>query len=253
MRSASRALIVLVALTLVAAACSDDDATTTAATSATNDTTAVTAAPPTTAATATSGGSVENDPSSELGDLLARFEMTPLRTTYLLGMGEDQTEIILAQDPAADPPIESIVIVEDGSKIIISEGTTIFCDGSGAGCFEVPGGAGDSLVGGFLGPFASGVFLTSGAGGAIAASAVTEEPITVAGRDGVCFTYEPPAGFDTDTSVLRQCIDNEFGFTLLLQSEGTTTDGLETELELIDFAQPTAEDFEPTGPVIPAG
>jgi len=253
MRSSSRALTVLVVLTLVAAACSDDDATTTAAASATDGTTAVTAAPRTSAATATSEASVKDDPSSEVDDLLARFEMTPLRTTYLLGMGEDQIEIILAQDPAADPPIESIVIVEDGSKIIISEGTTIFCDGSGGGCFEVPGGAGDSLVDGFLGPFASGVFPTSGARDAIAASAITEEPITVAGRDGVCSTYEPPAGFDTDTTLLRQCVDNDLGFTLLLQSEGTTTNGFETELELIDFAPPTAEDFEPTGPVIPAG
>jgi hypothetical protein len=252
MRSASRALIALIALALGAAACGDDDAATTTATTTGDDTTAVTSAPPTTAVTPTSAATAETDPSSNVSDLLARFEVTPLRATYLLGMGDDQTEIILAQDPTADPPIESIVIVEDGSKIIISEDVTIFCDGSGGGCFEVPGGAGDSIVDGFLGPFGSGVFLTSGADGFVPASAIAEEPITVAGRDGVCFTYDAPAGLDSETSMLRQCIDREFGFTLLLQSEGTTTEGIETELELIDFAQPTAQDFEPTGPVVAA-
>ena len=249
----TRALIVLVALVLAAAACSDDDATTTEATTATDGTTAATSAPPPSNGTATSAGVVEGDASSEVADLLALFEMTPLRTTYLLGTGDDQTELILAQDPTATPPIESIVIVEDGSKIIISEDGTIFCDGSGGGCFEIPGGAGDSLVDGFLGPFSSGVFLTSGADGLVPGSAVAEEPITVAGRRGVCFTYEAPAGFDSDTSVLRQCIDNEFGFTLLLESQGTAEEDIETVLELTDFAQPTAEDFEPTGPVTPAG
>jgi hypothetical protein len=238
MRSASRALIALIALALGAAACGDDDAATTTATTTSDDTTAVTSAPPTTAVTATSTATAETDPSSNVSDLLARFEVTPLRATYLLGMGEDLTEIILAQDPTADPPIESIVIVEDGSKIIISEDVTIFCD--------------DSIVDGFLGPFGSGVFLTSGADGFVPASAIAEEPITVAGRDGVCFTYDAPAGLDSETSMLRQCIDREFGFTLLLQSEGTTTEGIETELELIDFAQPTAQDFEPTGPVVAA-
>ncbi len=78
---------------------------------------------------------------------------------------------------------------------------------------------------------------------------MTEEPITVAGRDGVCFTFAPPAGFEGESDLLRQCIDNELGFTLLLQTTDTTTDVVETVMELIDFSEPTAEDFEPTGPV----
>jgi hypothetical protein len=53
--------------------------------------------------------------------------------------------------------------------------------------------------------------------------------------------------------MLRQCIDSEFGFTLLLESEASATGDIATVLELIDFAQPTADDFEPTGPVTPAG
>jgi len=252
MRSASRALIALVALVLVTAACSDDD-TTTNVTTATDETAAATSAPPTSNGTATSTAAVESDSSSEVADLLARFEITPLRTTYLLGTGDDQTGLILAQDPTATPPIESIVIVEDGSKIIISDDGTIFCDGSSGGCFEIPGGAGDSLVDGFLGPFANGVFLTSDADGVIPGSLVAEEPITVAGRGGICFTYEAPADFESDISMLRQCIDSEFGFTLLLESEAFATGDIATVLELIDFAQPTAEDFEPTGLVTPAG
>lgn len=246
MRSTTKAVIVLVALVLVAAACGDDDTSTSAAATATNGTTASTAAPGATSATATSSGGAEDGP--DVGELLARYEVTPLRTTYLFGEGESQTEVVLAQDPTADPPIESILIIEADSKIIISEGTTIFCDGSSNMCFEVPGAGGDSLASGLLGPFGS-VFLSVGSGGPLAGVDVTEEPITVAGRDGVCFTYAPPAEVGGETDLIRQCIDNELGFTLLLQASDTTTDAVETVMELIDFSQPTPEDFEPTGPV----
>ena len=260
MRSTSRAVIVLLALALIAAACGDDDVATTSADTFSDDTVAPvtedtattvtedTAAPPTTSAPATTTEGVVGGP--DVTELLALFQVTPLRTTYLLGEGDDQTEIVLAQDPTASPPIESIAIEEANAKIIISEEMTIFCDGSSNMCFEVPGASGDSLATGLLGPFASGVFLTAGPGGALAGAALTEEPITVAGRDGVCFTYEAP-GVEFETDFIRQCIDNELGFTLLLQSSDAT-DVVETVMELTDFARPTAEDFEPTGPVTPS-
>ena len=254
MRSITRATIAIAALTLVVAACGDDDEATVTSTPVTNDTatatdatTAATAAPATSSPTATSAGVAEDG--SEVDDLLARYQMTPVRTTYLLGEGDDQTEIVVAQDPTADPPVESVTIVEAASKIIISEGVTIFCDGSSNMCFEVPGGGGESLATGLLGPFASGVFLTSGEAGVTPGMSVSEEPITVAGRDGVCFTYEAPTDFGSETDLVRQCIDNELGFTLLLQTSNAATDAIETVMELLEFSQPTAEDFEPTGPV----
>jgi len=240
------------------AACGDDDAATTTVapttgetTAPTGATTASTAASVTTSATATSAGSVDNGPA--VADLLARYEVTPLRITYLLGEDENddpaidtRDEIIIAQDPTANPPVESIIMPEADSMIIISDGITIFCDGGNNMCFEVPGGTGDSLAAGFLGPFASGV-LAAGQDGSILGAALTEDPITVAGRNGVCFTYQPPAG--ADATFVRQCIDSELGFTLLLEAGDPVADTVELVMELIDFSQPTAADFEPTGPV----
>jgi len=255
MRSTSRTVVVIIALALAAGACGDDDAasTTDAITEdtvapITEDTATTTIAPTTTAATATSSESAEAGP--DVGELLARYEMTPLRTTYLLGEGDDQTEIVLAQDPTANPPIESVTIIEADTKIIISEGTTILCEGSTNMCFEVPGAAGESLTTGLLGPFGS--LLAMGRDGPLGA-AITEEPITVAGRNGVCLTYVPPVGLEGEADQFRQCIDSELGFTLLLQVSATTPGAVETVMELIDFSQPTSEDFEPTGPVTPAG
>jgi hypothetical protein len=247
MRFTTRTAIVLAAMALVAVACGDDDATTTtAAPSATTSSTAATAT--TSAAPATTTAAA---PGGDVGELLARFAMTPARTTYLLGTGDNETEVVIAQDPTATPPIEAITIVENNSKIIISDGMTVFCDGSSNTCFEVPGGGGASLVTSLLGPFASGVFLQSGPGGVIPGVAITEEAVTVAGRSGVCFTYEAPDGYGADITTLRQCIDDEFGFTLLMESsEGGGP--IERVMELTAFATPTAADFEPTGPVTAA-
>ncbi len=245
MRPITRAMIAVVALSLVGAACSDDDATTTTTSAATDDTTVITAAPPVTSATATT--TEVADDGLDVDELLARYEMTPLRATYLFGEGDSQTEVVLAQDPTAVPPIESISIAEANSKIIISGGVTVFCDGASNMCFEVPGAAGDNLAAALLGP-ASSVFLASESG-AFAGVDVIEEPITVAGREGICFTFTPPTGFEGDTDLLRQCIDTELGFTLLMQTSDTTTDVIETVMELIDFSLPSAADFEPTGPV----
>lgn len=245
MRFITRAMIAVVALVLVGAACGDDDTGATTTSAATDETTVATEDPPTTSAVPPTTGADDGDP--DVGELLARYEMTPLRATYLFGEGDSQTEVVLAQDPTADPPVESITIVEVNSKIIISEGVTIFCDGSSNMCFEIPGAAGENLAAGLLGTAGS-VFLAVESG-AFAGVDVTEEPITVAGRDGVCFTFTSPTGFEGETDLVRQCIDNELGFTLLMQTTDTTTDVVETVMELIDFSQPTPEDFEPTGPI----
>jgi hypothetical protein len=173
--------------------------------------------------------------------------MTPLRTTYLIGEEGDTTEIVLAQDPTANPPVESISLPEDSTKIIISEGSTIVCDASSSTCFEIPGGGGDSLATGLLGPLST-TLLSAGPGG-IASAETTQEPITVAGRDGTCFTYTPPASAEADTDLLRQCIDNELGFTLLMQASEVGDDTISTVMELIAFAEPTADDFTPPYPV----
>ena len=239
----TRAMIAVVALALVGSACGDDDATTTSA--ATAETTVATEAPPATFATPPTTGAVDGGP--DVNELLERYEVTPLRATYLFGEGDNQTEVVLAQDPTAEPPVESITIVEADSKIIISDGVTIFCDGSSNICFEVPGAAGENLAAGLLGTAGS-VFLAAESSG-LSGADVTEEPITVAGRDGVCFSFTPPTGLEGDGDLIRQCIDNDLGFTLLMQTTDTTTGVVETVMELIDFSQPTPEDFEPTGPV----
>ena len=246
MHFTGRALIFVIALALVAAACGDDDAaTTTTTTVAPGTTTASTAAPATTATT--TEGTDEED-SGAIDELLALYEMTPVRVTYLIGEGDNQTEIVLSQDPTAEPPVESITIAEANSKIIITEGMTVFCDGASNMCFEVPGAGGESMMAGFLGPIGS-IFATAESGGPLADADITVEPTTVAGRDGVCFSYEPPPSLGVEYDLVRQCIDNEFGFTLLVQSSDTTDGTVETIMELIDFSQPTPEDFEPTGPV----
>jgi hypothetical protein len=242
MRRRRTVLTLLLALSVVIAACGDDDAQTTA-----TDSTGGTDAPTDTAAPATP--TTQAAAPSGFGDLdsaLARYENTPLRTTYLIGEGDDREEIIIAQDPTATPPIESITLPAADTKIIISEGTTTLCDGSSSMCFELPGAGGESLTTGLLGPFAG--FLSLGVEN-IPGVETSQEPITVAGRDGICFSYEPPDAVGSDTDLIRQCVDGEFGFTLLMQASAADSDDIETVMELTEFVQPTPEDFAMPYPV----
>jgi hypothetical protein len=243
MRSFTRLAVVAVSMLLITSACGDDDATT-----------------PTTGATVTVVGT-EDDPSTtstappapegtpspgDLSDLQARYDMTPLRTTYLIGDADSLEEIILAQDPTANPPIESITIPAGDTKIIISDGTTTVCDGGAASCFQIPGAGGESLAAGLLGPLSS---LLVAMPEDLLGVDVTQEAITVAGREGVCFTYTPAPSVEADTDLIRQCVDNELGFTLLMQASEVGNDAVETVMELTDFASPTAEDFAIPYPV----
>lgn len=98
-----------------------------------------------------------------------------------------------------------------------------------------------------LGPFAGGLFLAADLA-EIPGADVTESTETIAGRTGLCFTFTPPAGAGFDTETVRQCIDSELGFTLLIQAQETGGD-LETVMELLEFGDPLPDDFTPTGPV----
>ncbi len=249
----------IVALALFVAACGDNDgASTSTAVPAPDDATSSTAAAATSAA-ASSSTSTATPPSTSsnvegelnigaLDDLLALYEITPLRITYTFGEGDERTDVVLAQDPTADPSVKSITILAVDTKIIISEDATILCDGMSSLCFELPNAASDSLTSSFLGPAIDAV-LTAAASGTFEGIEITQEAVIVAGREGVCFTITPPAGFSADIDLVRQCIDNELGFLLLLEARNTITGDVSVVMELINFAQPTAEDFDPTGPV----
>lgn len=239
-----RTIIVLAALTLVIAACGDDDSTTGTTATATETTSEATTAPAdTTAPDATATDADDSD----IQELLELYQSTPLRTTYLIGSGDSANEVILAQDPTATPPVESIVIPETNTTVIISGGMTVLCDGSAGQCFEVPGSGGESLITGMLGPISSTLTALDASG--VSAVETSQEPVTIAGRDGICFTYEPPAATGVTTDFIRQCIDNELGFALLMETSESDSDEIETLLELLDFAEPTAADFETPFPV----
>ena len=246
----------LLVFALLAAACGDDDAVTTTTDSASTPVTATTsAAPSTTAATGatttapaastTTGGAAAT---SDVEALLEVFNRTPARLTYQIGQQADETTIILAQDPTASPPVESIQQPLGGLKIIIAD-TVIVCDPD-SGCFQVPGGNGlDGFTSNFLGPLVgSYLALAAQTGSTIGDVETTSD--TIAGRSGVCFTFTPndPTLTNGGTEFIRQCVDAELGFTLLLEARETGGE-LETVLLLLEYAPPTAADFEPTGTV----
>lgn len=232
--------VALAVLVLIVAACGDDDTSPT--TTAPDETTTTVAATSTTAAPTTTEA-----PGDAIGSLLATFEMTPLRTTYLFGEGSDQTEVTLSQDPTQDPPVEAVLVPGADAKLITIGDETVFCDTRANQCFSVPGAAGGGFSEGLLGPFAGGLFM-AGQLDSIPGATMTEETVEVAGRSGICFTFTPPDAAGFDTELIRQCIDAELGFTLLLQSQPAGGD-LETVMELIEFGEPLDDDFIPTGPV----
>lgn len=249
MRTRFQLLGVLMALVLVFAACADDDAesTTTTVADGTTSTTATTTTGDMDETTTTSGDIDDGDDMDETSELLERYEETPLRTTYIFFQGSTESEVTLSQDPTADPPVEAVIIPEANAKLITMGDDSIFCDTSSNQCFEVPG-VGEGFSAALLGPFAGGLFIAAELE-QIPGATMTEETVTVAGRDGTCFTFEAPAQMEGDTEFLRQCIDAELGFTLLIEARESDSDVVEPIMELIEFGDPRPEDFEPSGPV----
>ncbi|WKZ82026.1 MAG: hypothetical protein QY307_08015 [Acidimicrobiia bacterium] len=237
-----RRFSIALALVLVVAACGDDDATTTtgagAATTAADSGTATTAAGGATDTTAAGGsGTVGGD----IQALLDVYASTPLRLTYLMGdQDEDPETVVMAQDPTSDPIRSSIITGE--AKIISNGEETMMCeDGQ---CIVLAGVTADALIQGLLGPFAASFLLLS-TGNDVPGSSLVAMDGTIAGRTGICWQYTPPG----TTETYRQCIDDQLGFTLLMETS-LSGGGTTRVMELLEYATPTDEDFEPTGPVI---
>jgi hypothetical protein len=240
-------LVATIAVALVVGACNDGGTTTTAAPTTSAPTT-TTAAPTTSAAPSTTAAATPED---DLAALLRRHETTALRTTYVFSVGGEETNVVLAQDPGADPPLRAVIIPAADAKLITIGDESIFCDTQSNQCFAVPGDAGAGASAGLLGPFASGLFLAADLDAALDVER-SGDLAGVAGRSGICFTFSAPANTGFDSGIVRQCIDTELGFTLLIQIRRDGSTESETIMELIEFGEPRDDDFMPTGEVIPA-
>lgn len=258
-----RLAVALAALVVFAAACGDDSgdpfsSTTDGESSTTNggditttgggEATTTTDAETTTTGeeTATTGAG----PAGDIEELLARFSETPLRTTYLMGEDAGGQEITFSQDPTQDPPVSAVLF--EGGKYITAGDTVIVCSGEGDGsqCFEMPATEGVDMATAMLGPFAALAWSLESSADTPGYDVETEQ-VTVAGRSGVCFTYRPDAITGSETEFVRQCIDSELGFALLLEVKEVGADEVERVMELVAAGDPAPDDFEPTGPVMP--
>jgi hypothetical protein len=263
----ARVAAVCVAVLLVAAGCGDDDdgglfdgstSQATATTSSGPTTTDAGEDPTTTAGPATtdagegpattSGGSDITTGDDDIDALLERFRAEPLRLTYELGDGGADGTMILAQDPTADPPVASYTFVEDGGRVIQRPGEMIICDQAG-GCFTVPAVGGEEMLLAMFGGGAAGAWMLAAGAGDTPGYDVESEGVSIAGRDGVCITLTPNQAFDPDVEYLRQCVDAEIGFVLLMETRDQGADSPEQAMRLLEYALPTPDDFEPTGPV----
>jgi len=101
-----------------------------------------------------------------------------------------------------------------------------------------------------MGPALFGLMMAEGMTGDLG-FAVEQGSQTVANRQGVCFTFRPSALLaDEDVDLIRQCIDAEFGFILIMEVREAGETEVETVMELVEFGRPRPEDFEPSGPVM---
>lgn len=257
--SLKRLLIVAVALALLGAACGDDDSLDAATTTAGNSTT--TAGSGTTGETSTTTGETSTTTAGEtteptettaapsgdgdLDALLEQYRQTPLRLVYRTGTtGSDET-MVVAQDPTQDPPVSSFGFPEQNTRLIQGGDEIVIC--SEGMCFSMPAeGSTDLVTGMFGGAFLAGLLTADVAD--LPGLSIDSDDVTIAGREGVCFTYTPTAIVGSTTEYARQCVDKELGFTLLLEVKDADAE-LEQALELIEFGDPTPEDFEPTGPI----
>jgi hypothetical protein len=257
-----RTAIVLTAVALFAAACGGDGGsllgpgTTAADAPATSvalerpgDTTEPTGvAPPGTdpGTQPTMPGAGDGAEAPEIEALLEVYQTEPLRLTYLVDDG-DQI-ITLSQDPTQDPPVWAMLEGIDGAdgKFVTIGDLGLVCE-PGGGCIEIPGGGMGAFM---MGPALFGLMMAEGMMGDLGLS-VEQGTQTVAGRGGVCFTFRPGALYaDEDVELIRQCIDSEFGFILIIEVREAGETEVETVMELIEFGRPRPEDFEPSGPVM---
>jgi hypothetical protein len=259
---------------LIAAACGDDGLDAGTTTSVGASTTTSSAQPETTSTLPDETGptdttqptTTEPDPpvgSEEVAALIEEYQRVPLRVTYLVGEGPAEQTVTLAQDPQQVPPVSAVIMYsgpesespEQGRVITIGE-RTIVCGPPGPGntCFEATdtseGGVGVAAAA--LGPLFS-MLLVMADLTEIPGLTVEENPVTIAGRQGVCFTYAAGRFVGAGAATVRHCLDAELGFTLRIHAEDADGATLQKVMELIDFAQPRPEDFEPTGEVVSQG
>jgi hypothetical protein len=264
--------ILVVITALVGAACGDDDpfgAVTTAPSQATTATTVGTddtsgsTLPDETSQTSEAGATTTATAAGAEGDieaLLERYRSVPLRVTYLVGGDPDAQTVTLSQDPTQTPPVMAVIMYEgpepdslEEARVLTIGDRTLICGPPGPDniCVESPPtpGGGPSIAEGVFGPLVS-AFLLELELSDTPGFSVDESGITVAGREGVCFTHTPTAYPDADVAFLRQCVDSESGFMLLVEAKEAEGETAQRVLELIDFGQPRPGDFEPTGEVM---
>ena len=266
---ARRIGILAAVLALVGAACGDDDVFGAVTTTSSDGTTATTESGDTTASTqagettTTEGGTTTEATAPPGGDgdiegLLEEYRTVPLRVTYLFGADVDAQTVTLSQDPTRTPPVSAMILYEgpepgspEEARVLTIGNRTLICGPPGPGntCIETPPTPGPGIAEGILGPLVSGFLLQTGLTEAPGFS-VDESGISIAGRDGVCFTYAPAAFLEADVEFVRQCVDSDIGFTLLIETKNADGDTVERVMELIDFGQPQPGDFEPTGEVM---
>ncbi|MCJ7725143.1 MAG: hypothetical protein MUP76_01955 [Acidimicrobiia bacterium] len=251
-----RIAILLTVLALLATACGDDtgsvldSATTTAAGSATTNA----GAAPSTSATdtgtqTTQAGSA--DSGSDVQTALAAYETAAFRAVYRFGQGDDEQIITISQDPNLDPPVSVTLIGPDGDegRFLTIGDRTLICGPPGDECIEFPAGMGMDMGQALLGPVLSGFLLTENLE-STPGFTVEEGTATIAGRSGLCFTFTPSAfATGADVAFIRQCVDSQLGFILLIESMEDGAAGVETLMELLEFGLPTPADFQPSGPV----
>lgn len=257
-----RIAILLTVLALFAAACGDDDgsilesATTTAAAPVTTSgggATATTAGDTGTPTTQAGTGGSEGD----VATALAAYETAAFRAVYRFGEGAEEQIITISQDPNLDPPASVTLIGPDGDegRFLNVGDRTIICGPPGDECIEFPSGMGMDMGQALLGPVLSGFLLNEN----LASNpgfTVEEGTATIAGRTGLCFTFAPSAlAAGADVAFVRQCVDSQLGFILLIESQDEGSEFVEKLMELLDFGSPTPADFQPSGPVttMPSG
>jgi len=245
---------ILLSLLLVAAACGDDDGSlfsedsppTTEAAGDDGATPSTTAPRDETTTSSPAGNGGDGASGDDIEALLEEYRSTPLRLVYRLdGVGGGEI-MILAQDPTRTPPVSSFSSPDENSRVIQRGDEMTICDDEA--CFSVPGAGGEQMLMGMFGTAMVGALMTGGIGD-VPGLDVDTGTETIAGRTGLCFTYNPSQSFDPTVEFARQCVDAELGFTLLVESRERGSDQVETVMELLEFGRPTDEDFEPTGPV----